>query len=73
MKVKTQLRTLHAINHQGITRLREILGNEEAFIDAVVMLEDVMDSGGQSAILDSHGVIHYFDSSDFDRTFVGSH
>lgn len=74
MKVKTaNIKTLHAINSVGIERLRKLFPLEESFIDAVILLEDAMDNGGQSAILDSDGIIHYFGESDFDRTFVGAH
>lgn len=70
MNTKTKLRTLHAINFEGIERLRQLRPTQEAFIDAVIALEDAMDNGNPAVVLDSEGHQHFFDNRDFDRTHV---
>lgn len=70
MNTKTKLRTLHMINSDGIIRLRQLRPEQEAFIDAVIALEDAMDNGNPAVVTDSNGNSHFFDAREFDRTYV---
>lgn len=71
MNVKTKMKMAHSINHIGITKLKAIFGeNGEGFIESVIMLEDSMDQGYDSIVVDTAGNPHYFVEEDFDKVYI---
>jgi hypothetical protein len=71
MNVKTKMKMAHSINHTGLTKLKAIFGeNADGFIESVIMLENSMDDGYDSIVVDTAGNPHYFVEEDFDKVYV---
>ena len=67
MKVKEGMKTVYALNAQGLEKLRKYIGG--SITDAVVMLEEQADKGDMPHIK-AGGEIIVFDASDFDPVEV---
>lgn len=67
MKVKEGMKTVYALNAQGLEKLQKYIGG--SITDAVVMLEEQADKGDMPHIKVA-GEIVVFDESDFDPVEV---
>jgi len=61
------MRQLYSVNHQGAEKLAALVSNlSDEYIDAMLELEDAMESGNQTTIL-IHGQELTLGAEDFDE------